>query len=107
MVQSSFGDLIGKIGVLRIECAKCGRSGSYMLARLIAKYGRDEKLFTWTRDAPVTPTGDCQSVSERLADSNQTWRQVRNPAQKATFAECELVHATCPDRVTVLTIAGA
>jgi len=22
-----FGDLIGKLGVLRIECAKCGRSG--------------------------------------------------------------------------------
>jgi hypothetical protein len=22
-----FGDLIGKLGELRIECAKCGRSG--------------------------------------------------------------------------------
>ena len=26
----------------------CGRSGQYTLARLIARYGRDEKLFTWT-----------------------------------------------------------
>jgi hypothetical protein len=33
--------------VLRIQCAKCGRAGKYRLAVLIAKYGRDEKLFTW------------------------------------------------------------
>jgi len=43
-----FSDLVGKLDVLRIECAECGRSGKYRLARLIARYGRDEKLFTWT-----------------------------------------------------------
>jgi hypothetical protein len=42
-----FGDLIGKLGVLRVECAKCGRSGRYRLAQLIARYGRNGKLFTW------------------------------------------------------------
>ena len=41
-----FGQLIGKLDVLRIECAKCGQSGQYKLAVLIAKYGRNEKLFT-------------------------------------------------------------
>jgi hypothetical protein len=41
--------------VLRIECAKCGRSGKYKLARLIATYGRDGKLFTWTGEL----TADC------------------------------------------------
>ncbi len=41
--------------MLRIECAKCGRTGKYRLAVLIAKYGRDEKLFTWTDEL----TADC------------------------------------------------
>ena len=49
-----FGDLIGKLGVL-MECAKCGRSSKYRLAQLIATYGRNEKLFTWTDEL----TADC------------------------------------------------
>jgi hypothetical protein len=32
-----FGDLIGKFDVLRVECAKCGRSGQHPLAHLIAR----------------------------------------------------------------------
>ena len=42
-----FSDLIGKIDLLRIECARCGRAGQYPLAKLIVRYGRAEKLFTW------------------------------------------------------------
>jgi hypothetical protein len=45
-----FGDLIGKLDVLRVECAKCGRNGRYRLADLITRYGRDEKLFAFTAD---------------------------------------------------------
>ena len=30
-----FGDLIGKLGLLRVSCEKCGRDGSYGLGRLI------------------------------------------------------------------------
>ncbi len=45
-----FGDLIGKLDVPRIECAKCGRSGQYRLADLITRYGRDEKLFAFTSE---------------------------------------------------------
>jgi len=56
-----FGDLIGKLGVLRVECGKCGRAGSYMLVRLIARYGRDEKLFTWTDEL----TADCPRKQAR------------------------------------------
>jgi hypothetical protein len=32
-----FGDLIGKLDVLRVECAKCGRAGQYELGVPIAK----------------------------------------------------------------------
>ena len=46
-----FGDLIGKLDVLRIECPKCGRSGRYRLADLISRYGHDSKLFTFTDEA--------------------------------------------------------
>jgi hypothetical protein len=39
-----FGDLIGKLDVLRVACAKCGRDGCYGLARLINQRGRDAQL---------------------------------------------------------------
>ena len=51
----TFGDLVGKLGKLRIECAKCGRSRQYRLAVQIAKYGRDEKLSAWIEKV----TADC------------------------------------------------
>jgi hypothetical protein len=56
-----FSDLVGKLGALRIECPKCGRSGRYMLARLIARYGRQEKLFTWMDEI----TADCPRKQAR------------------------------------------
>jgi len=56
-----FRDLVGKLGVLRIECDKCGRTGNYRLARLIAKYGLDAKLFVWTDEL----TADCPRKQAR------------------------------------------
>jgi hypothetical protein len=46
-----FGDLIGKLDLLRIECPKCGRSGRCRLADLLMRYGRNEKLFAPTARA--------------------------------------------------------
>ena len=45
----------GKLGVLNVECDKCGRRGRYMLARLVARYGIDAKLFDWSDEI----TADC------------------------------------------------
>ena len=42
-----FGDLVGKLDVLRVSCEKCGRDGRYILHRLIVKRGRDAKLIDW------------------------------------------------------------
>jgi hypothetical protein len=39
-----FADLIGKLDVLRVECAKCGRAGQYPIARMIEGHGRDAKI---------------------------------------------------------------
>jgi hypothetical protein len=51
-----FGDLIGKLPVLRVSCSKCGRAGQYQLQRLIRVYGRDTKMVDWldviTADCP-------------------------------------------------------
>jgi hypothetical protein len=35
-----FGDIEGKLKVLRVECTKCPRRGRYSVARLIEKYSR-------------------------------------------------------------------
>jgi len=35
-----FGDLEGKLDVLRVECTKCERKGRYSVAKLIEKHGR-------------------------------------------------------------------
>jgi hypothetical protein len=43
-----FGDLVGKLEILRVECDKCGRRGRYHLDRLIERYGIDAKLFDWS-----------------------------------------------------------
>ncbi len=72
-----FGDLIGKLDVLPIECPKCGRSGRHRLAQLIARHGRNEKVFTWLHENQRFGQGLSMSVSERLTDSNQPSRQVR------------------------------
>jgi hypothetical protein len=50
-----FRNLVGKLGALRIECPKCGQAGRYRLARLIAKYCIDAKLFDWSDEI----TADC------------------------------------------------
>jgi len=42
-----FGDLIGKLDVLAVACAKCGRAGRYRVQHLIDERGRDGKVIDW------------------------------------------------------------
>jgi hypothetical protein len=56
-----FGDLIGKLDLLRIECPKCGRSSRYRLADLLTRYGRNEKVFRFTEDV----TANCARKQAR------------------------------------------
>jgi hypothetical protein len=39
-----FGDIEGKLDVLRVECTKCDRKGRYYVHKLIEKYGRVDVL---------------------------------------------------------------
>jgi len=42
-----FGDIEGKLDVLRVECTKCARKGRYSVRRLIEKYGRKANMMKW------------------------------------------------------------
>ena len=50
-----FGDIEGKLDVLRVECTKCDRKGRYSVAKLIAKHGRKGNMSGWVSDLK----GDC------------------------------------------------
>ena len=50
-----FGDIEGKLDVLRVECTKCERKGRYSVAKLIAKHGRKGNMSAWVSDLK----GDC------------------------------------------------
>jgi hypothetical protein len=50
-----FGDLIGKLDVLRVECEKCGRAGRYSVRQLIERKGREVKVIDWKDET----TADC------------------------------------------------
>ena len=52
----TFGYLVGKLDVLRVECWECNRAGRYSVAKLVAERGPDAKLTDWrseqTKDCP-------------------------------------------------------
>ena len=43
----TFGDLIGKLSVVRVTCDRCERTGSYQLQNLISERGTDGKVIDW------------------------------------------------------------
>ena len=59
----TFGDLCGKLELLRLECSKCGRSGRYRVARLMRECGADATLTEWRERL----TADCPSRLARDA----------------------------------------
>ena len=50
-----FGDIEGKLNVLRVECTKCPRKGRYNVHKLIEKYGRKANMMKWKEQL----NGDC------------------------------------------------
>jgi hypothetical protein len=53
---TTFGDLIGKLGVVVVGCPKCNRTGRYVLRRLINERGRDGTILEWLDEL----TADCR-----------------------------------------------
>ena len=48
-----FGDIEGKLSVLRVECTRCSRKGRYSVRRLIAQYGRNARMMKWNSTVTV------------------------------------------------------
>jgi len=62
----TFGDLIGKLDVLRVACDGCGRAGSYRVARLIEQHGRDAKIVDWLDEiAADCPKKSAHNMSDQ------------------------------------------
>jgi hypothetical protein len=72
-IGTTFGDLPGKLDVLRVECSKCGRFGRYPIDRLIEKQGGDVRILDWFDEL----TADC-------------------PRKRAASIS-DQCHARCPD----------
>ena len=43
----TFGDIAGKLELLRIECSKCNWAGHYRVMRLMKECGQDATLTEW------------------------------------------------------------
>ena len=52
-----FGNIEGKLDVLRVECTKCERKGRYHVRKLIEKYGRKGNMSKWVSELE----GDCSN----------------------------------------------
>jgi hypothetical protein len=50
-----FGDIEGKLDMLRVECSRCGRKGRYNVGKLIEKYGRNANMMKCKEQL----NGDC------------------------------------------------
>jgi hypothetical protein len=59
-----FGDIEGKLDVLRVGCTKCERKSRYSVAILIDKYGRTGDVMKWKEQL----NGDCPKRDGRLND---------------------------------------
>jgi hypothetical protein len=54
-----FGDIEGKLDVLRVECTKCARKGRYSVRKLIEKYGRKANMMKWREPKRRLPEARC------------------------------------------------
>ena len=61
----AFGNIEGKLDVLRVECTRCARKRPYAVAKLVAQYGRDGSMMQWREQL----SADCpKHGSARLHD---------------------------------------
>jgi hypothetical protein len=74
--DGTFGYLVGKLDVLRIECPTCGWQGRYHVARLVAVFGPGYRMTDWLHERtadcaqkqPGGPTQTCGSVMPDFVD---------------------------------------
>ena len=83
-----FGDLIGKLDMLRVSCDECGRDGSYGLAKLIDKRGRDGKIVDWLEQL------NCRLSEEKVTPQYE--RSMRSEVSAIAEGAVELSMSALP-----------
>ena len=77
-----FGDIEGKLDVLRVECTKCDRKGLYHVAKLIEKYGRKGNMSKWHSDLNSDcPKRDSLNLRDRCDVLFLIWRRCYSPLE--------------------------
>src|SRR5262245_58087006 len=92
-----FGDIEGKLDVLRVECAKCSRKGRYHVQRRIEVYGRKGNMSKWLSNLKGDcPKRDAHSLHERcdlvcpdLPKGRAVFSQSRKTHRGAPMNDCK------------------
>jgi hypothetical protein len=62
----AFGDIEGKLDVLRVECTRCPRKGRYSVRKLLEQYGREGSMMAWREQLSVgCPKRDAPQLHDR------------------------------------------
>jgi hypothetical protein len=63
-----FGDIEGKLDVLRVECNKRPRKGRYSVRRLVEKYGRKaNNMMKWReRSTAIARSANCAQPARTM-----------------------------------------
>ena len=64
-----FGDIEGKLDLLRVECTKCDRKGRYHVHRLIEKCGRKGNMMKWREMVRRLPEARRQFSGQHITDN--------------------------------------
>src|SRR6266702_2875780 len=75
-----FSDLVGKLDVLGVACARCSRTGRYRVDRLIAEHGREGQHPGLARRVEVDVPAAPESSATRARRAAPTWRRARRRA---------------------------
>ena len=64
-----FGDIEGKLDLLRVECTKSDRKRRYHVHRLIEKYGRKGNMMKWREMLRRLPEARRQFSGQHITDN--------------------------------------
>ena len=81
-----FGDIGGKLDVLRVECARCQRKGRYSVRRLIEKYGRNANMMKGRSSS----TGTARNGMHPKCTIGVTWSAPQTSAPLRSLSQPQL-----------------
>jgi hypothetical protein len=83
-----FADLIGKLDVLYVHCAKCSRADRYRVERLIDERGRNATVIDWLDESSMSVCFTPESGHVRCKRACLLWANSRRCTIQSS--ECHL-----------------